>query len=157
MCICLCVWVHIIVSRWACLLYRFMTPFANHIWCLDHLDELTHLSCISRPTKMSKMTNTFYVLLMLLCSGSSLLVSEGTERHEVVKVVACGSRQGGRGQETMWTHRPSCTCSPPLPSVSATSLRAHHCCVLSTWAGMSRSRRLEGAAVEVEQSRGHKR
>ena len=42
----------------------FMTPFANHIWCLDHLDGLTHLSCISRLTKMSKMTNTFYVLLM---------------------------------------------------------------------------------------------
>ena len=64
MCICLCIWVHIIVSKWACLLYMFMTPFASHIWCLDHLDGLTHLSCISRLTKMSKMTNTFYVLLM---------------------------------------------------------------------------------------------
>ena len=42
----------------------FMTPFANHIWCLDHLDGLTHLSCISRLTKMSKMTNTFCVPLM---------------------------------------------------------------------------------------------
>ena len=52
MCICLCVWVHIIGSRWACLLYRFMTPFVNHIWCLDHLDGLTHLSCISRLTKV---------------------------------------------------------------------------------------------------------
>ena len=41
-----------------------MTPFATYIWCLDHLDGLTHLSCISRLTKMSKMTNTFYVLLM---------------------------------------------------------------------------------------------
>ena len=57
-------WVLIIVSRWACLLYMFMTPFASHIWCLDHLDGLTHLSCISRLTKMSKMTNTFYILLM---------------------------------------------------------------------------------------------
>ena len=41
-----------------------MTPFVNHIWCLDHLDGLTRLSCISRLTKMSKMTNTFYILLM---------------------------------------------------------------------------------------------
>ena len=64
MCICLCLWVHIIVSRWVCLLCRFKTPFANHIWCLDHLDRLTHLSCISRLTKISKMSNTFYVLLM---------------------------------------------------------------------------------------------
>ena len=46
------------------MLYMFMTPFASHIWCLDHLDGLTHLSCISRLTKMSKMTNTFYVPLM---------------------------------------------------------------------------------------------
>ena len=46
-----------------------MTPFANHIWCLDHLDGLTHLSCISRLTKMSKMTNTFHVPLMVELAG----------------------------------------------------------------------------------------
>ena len=48
----------------------FMTPFANHIWCLDHLDGLTHLSCISRLTKMSKMTNTFCVPLMFAVESS---------------------------------------------------------------------------------------
>ena len=47
-------------------MYMFMTPFASHIWCLDHLDGLTHLSCISRLTKMSKMTNTFQDPLMRL-------------------------------------------------------------------------------------------
>ena len=45
--LCLCLWVHIIVSRWACLLYKFMTPFANHIWCLDYLMDLLILAVLA--------------------------------------------------------------------------------------------------------------
>ena len=59
-----------------------MTPFASHIWCLDHLDGLTHLSCISRLTKMSKMTNTFYILLMWT-------VKDGRDNLKHAHIEAC--------------------------------------------------------------------
>ena len=63
----------------------FMTPFASHIWCLDHLDGLTHLSCIIRLTKMSKMTNTFYILLMYIGDytqyAPEMEVSDSSQRH----------------------------------------------------------------------------
>ena len=74
----------------------FLTPFANHIWCLDHLDGLTHLSCISRLTKMSKTTNTFYILLMTSAGTVARLLTAINPRRGVPsnKPVASDSKDG---------------------------------------------------------------
>ena len=133
MCICFCLWVHIIVSRWACLLYRFMTSFANHIWCLDHLDGLTHLSCISRLTKMSKMTNTFYVLLML-CGVAHRRTSLGLSvvwlsRCSVIRctVIRCNCLEFAVAIYTWLFRRNNDRCERCLPGVVAPDSAVQWC------------------------------
>ena len=73
--------------------------------------------------------------------GSSLLSSEGTDRHGQAVMLEVELRRAGAGsraRRTTLTRRLSCICSPPPSAVCSTSLWALRCGVLRARRGMGR-------------------